>query len=46
MAPTLRSLVLLLLLAVVWELSAQGDTERHINPQVRNKARGDELSQR
>nr|XP_019960133.1 PREDICTED: matrix metalloproteinase-14-like [Paralichthys olivaceus] len=33
MALELRSLVLLLLLAVVWELSAQGDTERHINPE-------------
>ena len=37
MAPELRSVVRLLLLAVVWELSAQGDTERHINPEVRNK---------
>ncbi|XP_062260330.1 matrix metalloproteinase-14b [Platichthys flesus] len=33
MALELRSLVLLLLLAVVWDLSAQGDTERHINPE-------------
>lgn len=38
MAPELRSLVRLLLLAVVWELGAQGTTERPINPEVRYKA--------
>lgn len=45
MAPELKSLVRLLLLAVVWELSAQGATERQINPEVRNKARGEEKRQ-
>lgn len=35
MAPELRSLLRLLLLAVVWELSAQGATERQVNPEVR-----------
>ncbi|XP_023140303.2 matrix metalloproteinase-14b [Amphiprion ocellaris] len=33
MAPELKSLVRLLLLAVVWELSAQGATERQMNPE-------------
>lgn len=41
MAPELKSLVRLLLLAVVWELSAQGATERQINPEVRNEAGGE-----
>lgn len=38
MAPELKSLVRLLLLAVVWELSAQGATERQISPEVRHKS--------
>lgn len=45
MAPELKSLVRLLLLAVVWELSAQGATDRQINPEVRNQAIGEEGSQ-
>lgn len=44
MALELKSLVLLLLLAVVWELSAQGATERQINPEVREeKNKGEDL---
>lgn len=42
MALELKSLVLLLLLAVVWEQSAQGATERQINPEVRKKPHKDE----
>lgn len=35
MAPKLRSLVRLLLLAVVvWQLSAQGATDREVKPEV------------
>ncbi|KAK1879040.1 Matrix metalloproteinase-14 [Dissostichus eleginoides] len=34
MAPELKSLIRLLLLAVAWELSAQGATERQVNPQT------------
>lgn len=39
MAPEVRSLVLLLLLAVVWEPSAQRGTEGQINPEVRHAHR-------
>lgn len=34
MAPKLKPFVRLLLLALVWELSALGATERQINPEV------------
>lgn len=40
MAPELKSLIRLLLLAVAWELSAQGATERQVNPQVRSTGNG------
>lgn len=35
MAPKLKSLVRLLLLAVAWELSAHGATHREVKPEVR-----------
>lgn len=34
MAPKLKSPVCLLLLAVVWKLSAQGATDRELKPEV------------
>lgn len=34
MAPKLKSLARLLLLAVVWELRAQGATDREVKPEV------------
>lgn len=40
MAPKLKSLVRLLLLAVAWELSAHGATDRDVKPEVRIRPPG------